>query len=100
MSASMGRIAVVGSGAVGSYYGGMLAHSGCDVRFLMRSDLEAVREGGLTITTCGHTLRLPQVQAYAVPAEIGQVSTVLIALKTTSNTALEEILPPLLGSET
>ena len=40
------KIAVVGSGAVGCYYGGLLAHAGCDVRFLMRADLAAVQERG------------------------------------------------------
>jgi 2-dehydropantoate 2-reductase len=100
MSGDIERIAVVGSGAVGSYYGGMLAQSGCDVRFLMRSDLEAVREGGLTIHTRDETLRLPQVSAFATTTEIGVVDLVLISLKATNNAALEELLPPLLGPET
>ena len=51
------RIAVVGSGAVGCYYGGMLAHGGHDVRFLMRADLDAVRRDGLTIHTKGEIVR-------------------------------------------
>jgi 2-dehydropantoate 2-reductase len=100
MSAEVGRIAVVGSGAVGGYYGGMLAQSGCDVRFLMRSDLGAVREKGLTICTRGDTVRVPEVQAYATTAEIGPVDLVLISLKATDNRALGELLPPLLGHET
>jgi ketopantoate reductase len=41
------RIAVVGSGAIGSYYGAKLAASGQDVHFLMRADLEAVKREGL-----------------------------------------------------
>ncbi len=55
------RIAVVGAGAVGCYYGGMLAHGGYDVRFLMRSDLEVVRREGLVIHTKGEVVRLPRV---------------------------------------
>jgi 2-dehydropantoate 2-reductase len=94
------RVAVVGSGAVGCYYGGMLAHGGQDVSFLMRSDLRAVREKGLTIFTKGTEVRLPKVQAAATPEEIGPVDVVLIALKTTANHELAHLVPPLLGPGT
>lgn len=94
------RIAIVGSGAVGCYYGGMLAHGGHDVHFLMRSDLPAVREQGLTIFTKGEAIRLTDVQAAATPEEIGPVDLVIIALKTTANAELERLIPPLLGPET
>jgi ketopantoate reductase len=43
------RYGIVGSGALGGYYGAKLAHAGCDVHFLMRSDLDTVRRDGLTI---------------------------------------------------
>lgn len=95
------RIAVVGAGAVGSYYGGKLAYAGHDVHFLMRADLQAVRENGLTLrSTEGPTIHLPQVQAYASPEEIGPVDLVIIALKTTANAALESLIPPLLHEQT
>ena len=94
------KIAVVGSGAVGCYYGGMLAHAGCDVRFLMRADLAAVRERGLTIHTHGGTIVVPRVTAFGGTEEIGPVDLVIIALKATANTALETLLPPLLGENT
>lgn len=94
------KIAVVGSGAVGCYYGGMLAHAGCDVRFLMRADLAAVQARGLTIHTGGKTIELPHVMACGTTAEIGPVDLVIIALKATANAALEELIPPLLGENT
>ncbi|MCE9612320.1 MAG: 2-dehydropantoate 2-reductase [Chthoniobacter sp.] len=100
MNLSDMNIAVVGSGAVGGYYGGMLAHAGCKVRFLMRADLAAVRERGLTIHTHGETVEVPRVDAFGTTAEIGPVDLVIIALKTTANAALEELLPPLLGEKT
>ncbi|MEI6350332.1 MAG: 2-dehydropantoate 2-reductase [Verrucomicrobiota bacterium] len=91
------RIAVVGSGAVGCYYGGKLAAVGHDVHFLMRADLEAVRARGLTLrSTETPELHLPKPQVYATPEEIGPVDIVLIALKTTANGALETLIPPLL----
>ncbi len=94
------RIAIVGSGAVGCYYGGMLAHGGNDVRFLMRSDLETVRRDGLTIHTKGEIVRLPSAMAFATAEEIGVVDLVIIALKTTANADLEHLLPPLIGPDT
>ena len=77
----------------------MLAHSGCDVRFLMRSDLGAVRRDGLTIHTRGETVRVA-VQAHGSTAEIGPVDLVIVALKATANAALDELLPPLLHAGT
>ena len=82
------KYAVVGSGAVGSYYGGMLARSGCDVHFLMRSDLDAVRRDGLEIRSPGGDFQLKPANAYGSPGEIGTCSVVLIALKTTANIPL------------
>ena len=99
VSTALGKIAVVGSGAVGCYYGGMLARSGCDVRFLMRRDLEAVKAKGLTIHTGGETLRVSPVQAFGTTAEIGPCDLVIIALKATTNAVLEQLIPPLLHSE-
>lgn len=97
---SLGKIAVVGSGAVGCYYGGMLALAGEDVHFLMRSDLEAVREHGLTIHSRGKSHRLPEVAAHGTTAEIGPCDLVIIALKATANSALPELLPPLIHAGT
>lgn len=93
-------IAVVGPGAVGGYYGGMLAHCGLDVRFLMRSDLEAVRARGLVIHTQGSTVEVPRVQAFATPGEIGPCDLVIVALKATANASLDELIPPLLHERT
>lgn len=59
---SLGKIAGVGSGAVGCHYGGMLAHAGHDVHFLMRADLDTVRREGLRIFTKGNEAHLPRVQ--------------------------------------
>jgi len=98
-SPSLGKIAVVGAGAVGSYYGGMLAHTGHDVRFLLRADLESVRANGLTIHTGGQTIHVP-AHAHASTAEIGPCDFVIIALKATANAALDELIPPLLHEHT
>ncbi|XHR29972.1 MAG: 2-dehydropantoate 2-reductase [Chthoniobacteraceae bacterium] len=95
------RIAVVGSGAIGSYYGAKLAALGHDVHFLMRSDLKTVCRDGLIIHSVDEpNLHLYPVQAYGSTREIGPVDLVIIAVKTTANAALERLLPPLLHEKT
>jgi 2-dehydropantoate 2-reductase len=93
------KIAVVGAGAVGAYYGGMLAHAGYEVTLLLRSDFDAVRARGLIIHSRGQTLQFP-VKTAATPCEIGPVDLVLIGIKATANQALEQLLPPLIGQHT
>ena len=94
------KIAVVGSGAVGCYYGAKLAQLGGNVHFLMRSDLEAVKKNGLQIRSPGGDFHLARVNAFGSTGEIGACDLVLIALKTTANTALEKLIPPLLKENT
>jgi 2-dehydropantoate 2-reductase len=95
------RIAIVGSGAIGSYFGGCLAHAGEDVHFLMRSDLEVVRREGLSIKrTHAPSFVLKKVNAHASCAEIGPCDLVIVAFKSTDNDALLGILPPLLKDDT
>jgi 2-dehydropantoate 2-reductase len=93
-------VAIVGAGAIGSYYGARLALAGTDVRFLMRGDLAVVRERGLTLREKDGVRHLPLVAAFATPEEIGVVDLVFITLKTTANVQLRRLLPPLLGPET
>jgi 2-dehydropantoate 2-reductase len=95
-----GRIAVVGSGAVGCYYGGRLAQGGNDVRFLMRRDLGAVRKAGLHVQSPAGDFSLPDVRAFGSTSEIGPSDLVIIALKSTSNDQLDDLLPPLLHEDT
>jgi 2-dehydropantoate 2-reductase len=94
------RIAIVGAGALGCYYGARLALAGHDVRFLMRSGLTEVRSRGLTLREKDGTRRLDRVTAFARPEEIGPVDLVIITLKATANASLPTLLPPLLGSRT
>ena len=94
------RIAVVGSGAIGSYYGGKLAYYGRDVHFLMRGDLHAVRKRGLHIRSKGENIHVAKVNCYTSTEEIGPSDLVIIALKATLNDALPALLPPLLHEKT
>jgi 2-dehydropantoate 2-reductase len=88
-------LAIVGSGSVGGYYGARLT-SVSEVSFLMRRDLAAVRERGLTVHSIAGDLHLDPVRAFATTSEIGPVDLVVIAIKTTANDILPDLLPPLL----
>jgi 2-dehydropantoate 2-reductase len=94
------RIAVVGSGAIGSYYGTKLAYGGSNVHFLVRGDLSEIRRTGLCIRGAGENFRLAEVNCYNSTKEIGPCDLVLIAVKATSNPDLVDLVPPLLHSRT
>jgi 2-dehydropantoate 2-reductase len=97
MPAYFPRIGIVGSGAVGGYFGARLALAGGDVRFLMRGDLKAVRaRGSLMIREQARTTELKPVAAFGTAAEMGAVDLVVVALKTTSGAELPGLVRPLL----
>lgn len=93
----MVSVAVIGSGAVGCYYGALLARAGHDVRFLMRRDLAAVRANGLDIRSHLGDFQLREVQAFAASEEIGPVDWVICSLKTTVLDDAERLVKPCLG---
>jgi 2-dehydropantoate 2-reductase len=93
------KIAVVGCGALGSFYGAKLCQAGHEVNFLLRSDYEQVRQHGVWIESAEGSFRV-QPHCARVPQEIGPADLVLIGLKTTANHALPQLLPPLIGPDT
>jgi 2-dehydropantoate 2-reductase len=93
-------VAIVGAGAIGLYYGGRLAAAGEDVRFFVRSDFDAISRNGLKVTSAHGDFVLPHVQVHRATAEIGPVDLVIVAWKTTANSLLDQILPPLLHPKT
>jgi 2-dehydropantoate 2-reductase len=93
------KIAVVGCGAVGSYYGAALARAGQEVHFLLRSDYDTVRRQGLSIRSFQGDFHL-QPSCARLPEEIGPCDLVLIGLKTTANDQLARLVPPLAGPAT
>jgi 2-dehydropantoate 2-reductase len=91
------RIAIVGSGALGLYYGALLQRAGQDVRFLLRRDYDAVSRRGLTVTSPLGDFRLEGVQAFRRTEEMGEVDLVLVGLKTFDNDRLVELCRPLMS---
>jgi 2-dehydropantoate 2-reductase len=93
------KIAVVGCGPVGSYYGAKLGHAGQEVHFLLRSDYEAVRRKGVLIRSNEGDFR-HQPKCARTPEEIGISDLVIIGLKTTANDQFGKLLTPLVGPDT
>lgn len=90
------RYGVIGTGALGGFYGGMLAHSGQEVHFLFRSDFEHVRKNGLQVDSVNGDFYLHEVNAYHSTEEMPVCDVVLVCLKTTGNYLLPKLILPLL----
>lgn len=93
------KIAIVGCGALGSYYGACLARADCDVHFLMRSDLEIARRDGIRILSEAGDFTI-HPRCFSRPEELGVCDLVIIGLKTTANDQFPKLLPPLVHSHT
>ncbi len=91
--------AVIGTGAVGGYYGALLARSGREVHFLLRSDYELVRERGIRIESVNGDFELSHVNAHRSTATMPRCDVVIVALKAVYNHILPAVLPPLLHND-
>ena len=96
------RIAMMGSGGVGGFFGGRLAHAGCDVRFVARgAHLEAMRREGLAIESEAHgDIRIPKVVASSDPADIGPVDLVILSVKLWDTEDAARSIAPMVGPHT
>lgn len=91
------KIAVIGSGAIGAYYGARLLQAGHEVHFLFRSDYDHVLENGLRVDSVRGDMFFPQVNAYGRVEDMPRCDVVLVATKTTTNHLLEKLLPSVCG---
>lgn len=95
------RIAIVGVGGVGGYFGGRLARAGHDVAFVARgAHLRALREEGLVVESVSGDFHLHPVRATDDPAEVGPVDAVLLAVKAWQVASAAAPLAPLLRADT
>ena len=95
------RIAILGSGGVGGYFGGRLAAAGVEVAFIARGPhLDALRTRGLTIRSPLGDLHLPTVTATDQPAAIGPVDVVFFTVKLYDTDSALTLLPPLVNRDT
>lgn len=92
--------AIVGTGAIGGFYGSKLAHSGREVHFLMHSDYQFVKEHGMQVDSCDDSFHLDHVNVYQHTADMPKCDVVIVGLKTTNNHLLPQLLTPLLHQDT
>ncbi len=91
--------AILGTGALGGFYGAKLQKAGLDVHFLLKSDYEYVSKSGLVIESKDGDFTLPQVNAYNDVEKMPQCDVVVVALKTTQNHLLPQMLPPVVRDD-
>jgi 2-dehydropantoate 2-reductase len=95
------KIAVMGIGGVGGYYGGLLAKAGHEVTFIARGKhLEAIREKGLEVKSVFGDFQIRPTLATDNPAEAGQVEMVLFATKTYHTDEAARQILPMVGPDT
>lgn len=96
------KIAVMGSGGVGGFYGGRLAHAGYDVHFVARgAHLEALRKQGLTIENKEQgDIHVAKVNVTDDPATIGTADVVIIAVKLKDTDAAAQAVKSIVGPQT
>ena len=94
------RIAFMGSGGLGGYFGARLGKGGADVHFIARGKhLEAMRREGLRIEG-PEPIHLPQVHATDDPAEVGVVDFAMVGVKLWDTEAALEQMRPMVGPDT
>lgn len=95
------KIAILGSGAVGGYYGARLAQAGQEVTFIARgAHLAALRERGIEIRSAALGDFVARARAEEDTARVGPVDLVLVAVKTYDNPTALPMLGPMLGDDT
>jgi len=95
------RIAIIGAGGVGGYFGARLQQAGADVHFVARGGhLEAMRAGGLRVESPLGDLHLPRVSATDNPADIGVADMVWLSVKLWDMDAAVRAMRPLIGPGT
>jgi len=95
------RIAIMGSGGVGGFFGALLVRGGADVTFIARgAHLAAMREHGLAIESTDESFRLLKVSVTDDPAMIGPVDLVMFGVKLWDTEAAARSLVPIMGPDT
>jgi 2-dehydropantoate 2-reductase len=95
------RIAVMGSGGLGGYFGALLTSGGAEVSFVARgAHLEPMRKSGLRIDSRPEPFALEHVVATNDPGEIGPVDLVMVCVKLWDTEQALDAARPLVGPDT
>ena len=94
------KIAIMGSGGIGGYYGARLQKGGADVTFIARGEqLKALRQNGIAIEG-DRPIQLPTVKATDDPGAIGKVDMVIFSVKLRDTESAGKQMLPLIGPDT
>ena len=93
------KYGVIGTGAIGGYYGAKLARAGQEVHFLLHKDYEYVKANGLQVDSCDGSFHI-EANAYARTEDMPPCDVVLVCIKSVNNHLLRSLLPPLLHDDT
>ena len=98
------RVAVMGAGSIGSYFGGTLARAGNQVTLIARGDhLAAIKADGLRIQTDSELLTIPcgdALEATDDPSAVGHVDLLLLTVKTYQNDVAVPAMLSMVGPDT
>jgi len=98
MSNDFKKYLVIGTGALGGFYGAKLAKSGLDVHFLVHSesDYKFIKTHGLKVKSRYGDIYLNAINCYNNPDNMPKGDVILVAIKAFSNNVLKNILPPVI----
>ena len=95
------KIAVMGAGAIGGYFGGRLAKAGFDVSFIARgAHLDVIRKNGLKVLSPLGDFTIHPATVTDDPAEVGPVDVILFMVKNYDTLRAAEQIRPLVGPDT
>jgi len=95
------KIVVMGTGGLGGYFGGQMAHAGLDVTFIARGrHMEAIRDHGLQVNSPGNDFLVKPAKVTDNPADVGPVDLILFCVKAYDAAAAAEQARPLVGAQT
>ncbi|MFA6819400.1 MAG: putative 2-dehydropantoate 2-reductase [Bacteroidaceae bacterium] len=94
------KYAVIGSGAIGGFYGGKLANAGHDVHFLFHKDYEHAAKNGLCVDSVNGNFNILPINAYRSTTNMPPCDVILVCLKTTQNHILPDLLQPIIKAGT
>jgi 2-dehydropantoate 2-reductase len=95
------KVAIVGAGGVGGYFGGRLAQAGEDVVFIARGEhLRAITSKGLRVDSINGDFRIDPAQATDDPTTVGEVDYILVAVKSWQLHEAIESMRPMVGEKT
>ncbi|MCX5854727.1 MAG: 2-dehydropantoate 2-reductase [Deltaproteobacteria bacterium] len=95
------KFAIMGTGGIGGYYGGLLAQTGHDVTFIARgAHLQAIREKGLIVKSVHGDFTVFPARVTSDPSEVGSVDVILFTTKTYQTDGAAQMIKPMIGQNT